>query len=151
MDNSTTNPYIITKLSDNILFEALFVMIGEIRTALPTLRPFYALDGTHTRSRYNLTLLIAVGIDAEDRILLLAFALVPGENKTWWGWFCGHLVQAFDDALPPQYGIISDRDKGLYRLWIQSFLVHIMQCVASILLRINTRDLAKSIKLVSGK
>jgi hypothetical protein len=83
MDNSTTNPYIITKLSDNILFEALFVMIREIQTALPTLRPFYALDGTHTRSRYNLTLLIAVRIDAEDRILLLAFALVPGENKMW--------------------------------------------------------------------
>jgi hypothetical protein len=49
---------------------------------LRTLRPFYALDGTHTRSRYNLTLLIAVGIDAEDRILPLAFALVPRENET---------------------------------------------------------------------
>jgi len=94
-------------------FEALFVMIGEIRTILPTLRPFYALDGTHTRSRYNLTLLIAVGIDAEDRILPLAFALVPGENETWWSWFCEHLVQAFDVGLPDQYVIISDRDKGL--------------------------------------
>ena len=114
LDNSTTSPYLISKLSDDMRFEALFVMIGEIRTILPTLRPFYALDGTHTRSRYNLTLLIAVGIDAEDRILPLAFALVPGENETWWNWFCEHLVQAFDDALPPQYVIISDRDKGLY-------------------------------------
>jgi hypothetical protein len=109
----TTSPYLDMKLSDDMRFEALFVMIGEIRTILQTLRPFYALDGTHTRSRYNLTLLIAVGIDAEDRILPLAFALVPGENEAWWSWFCNHLVQAFDDALPPQYVIISDRKKGL--------------------------------------
>jgi hypothetical protein len=42
-------------------------------------------------------------------------SLWPGENETWWSWFCEHLVQAFDDALPPQYVIISDRDKGLLR------------------------------------
>jgi hypothetical protein len=72
INNSTTNPYIVTKLSDNVRFEALFVTIREIRTSLPTLRPFYALYGTHTRSRYNLTLLIAVGINTEDRILPLA-------------------------------------------------------------------------------
>jgi hypothetical protein len=35
-----------------------------------------------TRSRYNLTRLVAVGIDAEDRILPLAFALVPIETDT---------------------------------------------------------------------
>ena len=36
-------------------------------------------------------------------------------------------------------------------LWSQSFQVHIMQCVASILQRIYTRGLAKNIKLLSGK
>jgi hypothetical protein len=113
MSDSTTDPYIATKLSANMRFEALFIMIGAIRAHLPTLRPFYALYGTHTRSQYNITLLIAVGLDAEDRILPSAFALVPGENVTWWSWFCEHLVQAFDDALPPQYVIMSDRDKGL--------------------------------------
>ena len=94
-------------------FEALFGMIGEIRTILPTLRPFYALDGTHTRSRYNPILFIAVIIDVQDRILPLEFALVPGENKTWWAWFCEHLAQAFGDALQPRYVVISDREKGL--------------------------------------
>ena len=112
LDNSTTSPYLISKLSDDMRFEALFVMIGEIRTILPTLRPFYALDGTHTRSRYNLTLLIAVGIDAEDRILPLAWALVPSENETWWTWFCEHLFEAFDHRFQPDTVIISDRDKG---------------------------------------
>ena len=45
-------------------------MLGSIRSTLGTLRPFYASDGTHTRSPYNL-ILLAVGIDTEDRVLLV--------------------------------------------------------------------------------
>jgi hypothetical protein len=88
-------------------------MFGSIRSTLSTLQPFYAFDGTHTRSRYRLTLLLAVGIDAEDRVIPLAFALVPGENEKWWSWFYEHLALTFDPDLLPEYVIISDRDKGL--------------------------------------
>ena len=45
-------------------------MLGSIRSTLGTLRPFYASDGTHTRSPYNL-ILLAVGIDTEDCVLLV--------------------------------------------------------------------------------
>ena len=54
-----------------------------------------------------------VGIDTEDRILPLAWALVPGENDTWWTWFCEHLREAFNNTFYPETVIISDRDKGL--------------------------------------
>jgi hypothetical protein len=109
----TANGYIHLETTDSGRFEALFIMLGAVRATLSCLRPFYALDGTHTRSRYNLTLLLAVGIDADDRVHPLAYALVPIENEQWWSWFCEHLVNAFDDDLPDQYVIISDRDKGL--------------------------------------
>jgi hypothetical protein len=105
--------FVDIEVSDNNRFEAIFVMLGSTRATLHTLRPFYALDGTHTRSRYNLTLLIAVGIDGEDRVLPLAWALVPVENEVWWSWFCKNLVEAFEDDLLPSYVVISDRDKGL--------------------------------------
>jgi hypothetical protein len=108
-DNST---YIRLKTTHESRFEALFVMLGSIRSRIHFLRPFYALDGTHTRSQYNLTLLIAVGIDAEDRILPFAWALVPIENETWWSWFCEHLFEAFNGSFQPDTVIISDRDKG---------------------------------------
>jgi MULE transposase domain len=108
-DNSTSIQ--LKKTHDN-RFEAIFVMLGSIRSRIHYLRPFYALDGTHTRSEYNLTLLIAVGIDAEDRILPFAWALVPSENETWWTWFCEHLFEAFDSSFQPETVIISDRDKG---------------------------------------
>ena len=94
-DNST---YIRLKTTHENQFKALFIMPGSIRSRIRFLRPFYALDGTHTRSQYNLTLLIAVGIDAEDRILPFASALVPGENETWWTWFCEQLFEAFNGS-----------------------------------------------------
>jgi hypothetical protein len=108
-DNST---YIELKTTHENRFEAIFVMLGSIRSRIHFLRPFYALDGTHTRSRYNLTLLIAVGIDSEDRVLPFAWALVPSENETWWSWFCEHLFEAFHGSFQPETVIISDRDKG---------------------------------------
>jgi MULE transposase domain len=108
-DNTT---YIQLKTTHENQFEAIFVVLGSIRSRIHLLRPFYALDGTHTRSQYNLTLLIAVGIDAEDRILPFAWALVPSENETWWSWFCEHLFEAFYGHFQPETVIISDRDKG---------------------------------------
>jgi hypothetical protein len=66
------NTYIHLKATKDFQFEALFVMLGSTRAILHTLRPFYALDGTHTRSRYNITFLLTGGIDAEDHVLPLA-------------------------------------------------------------------------------
>jgi hypothetical protein len=111
--DTTNSTYIRLKTTHDSRFEALFVMLGPIRSRLCLLRPFYALDGTHTRSQYNLTLLITVRIDAEDRILPFAWALVPSENETWWTWFCEHLFEAFDGSFQPETVIISDREKGL--------------------------------------
>jgi hypothetical protein len=79
--DSTKMTYTYLQTS-NTHFEALFVSLGLTISMLYTLRTFYTLDSTHTRSRYNLTLLIAIGINTEDRILPLAWALVPRENET---------------------------------------------------------------------
>ena len=112
VEKADSSTYIRLEETLDHRFEALFIMLGSIRSKIRLLRPFYALDGTHTRSQYNLTLLIAVGIDAENHILPLAWALVPSENETWWSWFCGHLYEAFG-SFQPDSVVISDRDKGL--------------------------------------
>jgi hypothetical protein len=71
-EDETSGSWLALDVTEDRRFQALFVMIGPIRSFLHTIRPFYALDGTHTRSRYNLTLLIAVGLDGEDQVLPLA-------------------------------------------------------------------------------
>jgi hypothetical protein len=150
-EDETSVSWLDLDITDDRRFQALFVMLGPTRSFLHTIRPFYALDGTHTRSRYNLTLLIAVGLDGEDRILPLAWALVPGENERWWNWFCDNLAKAFGDDLYPHFVVISDRDKGLLNAVDLSFLVPLMLCAASILQRISIRGLVRNIKLLFGQ
>ena len=64
-----------------------------------------------------MTLLAATALNANNQIVLLAFALVPVENKEWWKWFLNFFGEAFDEG-----GIngedcnvvfLSDRGKGL--------------------------------------
>ena len=72
---------------------------------------FLAVDGIFLKSRFVQTLLFAVGIDANGKNLILAWAVVESENKNSWTWFFSHLKT----AIPEVVGItlISDRDKGL--------------------------------------
>ena len=75
-----TNRYICLETS-NRYFEALFIIFGVVRAILSCIRPFYTLDRIYTRSRYNLILLLTVGINTEDHVYPLVFALVPIENE----------------------------------------------------------------------
>lgn len=46
-----------------------------------TCRPVISVDGTHLYGKYEIKLLIAVGIDGNDNILPLAFAIVDRKSK----------------------------------------------------------------------
>jgi hypothetical protein len=48
------------------------------------LRRFFAIDACHTKSQFPMMLMIACGIDANDNVLPLSWALVPTENEEWW-------------------------------------------------------------------
>jgi hypothetical protein len=48
------------------------------------IKEFVALDSSHTRSKFRMMLMIAVGIDANDNVLPLSWALVPTESEEWW-------------------------------------------------------------------
>jgi hypothetical protein len=50
-----------------------------------------SIDGTFLTGKYEGTMLIAIEIDADHQLVLLAFAIVEKENNSSWGWFL-HLV-----------------------------------------------------------
>jgi hypothetical protein len=66
-----------------------------LRYAGRHLRGFTAIDGTHTKSRYRMILLIACGIDANSNVVPLAWALVPIEDEIWWNWFLIYLKASY--------------------------------------------------------
>ncbi|KAH0691282.1 hypothetical protein KY289_018640 [Solanum tuberosum] len=70
------------------------------------------VDGTHMYGKYEIKLLIVVGIDGNDNILPLAFAIVDKESKEAWKWFfrnlSAHVIKDRKDIC-----VISDRAKGI--------------------------------------
>ncbi len=97
-------------------FQAAFFAPAATRHAAELLQPFYGVDGTHTSSRFRMTLLLCGSIDANNEVLLLAWALVPIENGQWWVWFFRKLRKAFyDPNIPVPAVFMSDREKGIPR------------------------------------
>jgi hypothetical protein len=62
----------IQKNQQSNRFKVIFIVLGSLIYVVRYIRPFYALDSTYIRLKYNLMLLIAVGIDKENHILPLA-------------------------------------------------------------------------------
>jgi transposase-like protein len=58
-------------------------------------------------------LLVACGIDANDQVIPLAWALVPIENKIWWTWFLRYLKHSIPALSAECHIFISDREKGM--------------------------------------
>ncbi|XP_015965465.1 uncharacterized protein LOC107489211 [Arachis duranensis] len=74
-------------------------------------KPLVSIDGTHLYGKYGGTLLVAIAQNGNSNILLVAFALVEGENAESWSFFLSHLRQ----HVTPQMGllVISDRHNGI--------------------------------------
>jgi hypothetical protein len=75
-------------------------------------RPIISVDVTFLTEKYKGTLIVVVGITAENQLLLLAFALVEGENNESQKWFLG-LVRKQVLGLDIHVCMISDRHHGL--------------------------------------
>ena len=50
-------------------------------------KPVISIDGTHLYGKYRGVLMIAIAIDANQKILSLAFAVLDKESGPSWGWF----------------------------------------------------------------
>jgi hypothetical protein len=110
------NPTVFTQLvvnDETSRFLRVFICPQPVSKAFTHLRGLVATDGTHLRGAFVHTLLLAVGIDAENHIVPLAWALVESETESSWRWFLRNLCEAIPEFDQPTTTLISDRDKGL--------------------------------------
>jgi hypothetical protein len=88
---------------------------GDLYT-IPARRRFAAADSTFLEGRFATTPLLAVGIDTNrKKNVMLAWAVVEGENRSSWEWLFTHLRRAIPAVADEPYVVISYRDKGLIR------------------------------------
>ena len=75
-------------------FQRLFICPGISCEAFRHCRPFIAMDGTFTKETFNLTILLAASVDANNHSVLLAWAVVESENESPWRFFLSNLCTA---------------------------------------------------------
>ncbi|XP_019179510.1 PREDICTED: uncharacterized protein LOC109174707 [Ipomoea nil] len=78
-------------------------------------RPFFGLDGCHLKGcQKGGQLLSAVGVDGDNSLFPIAFAIVEGELKDSWLWFLKRLDSDLNiSSNPHAWTLISDKQKGL--------------------------------------
>jgi MULE transposase domain len=78
------------------------------------MRPVISIDVSHLRGRYEGRLLVAVGYDAENQLLPLAFGLVDKINISNWGCFMRWLRrEVIGDGNNKKICVISDRHAAI--------------------------------------
>lgn len=70
-----------------------------------------SIDGTHLYGQYQGTMLFSVGVDANDQLFPLAFAIIEGENNNSWAWFMACIRARVTQRL--DLCVISDRHMGI--------------------------------------
>jgi transposase-like protein len=88
------------------------------------MQPVFSVDGTFLIGKYQSTLLIATGIDAEKSLVPLAFALVEKENKGSWAWFL-RLVRIHVVGLGISICVLSDRHASILSAVTDSIPRHV--------------------------
>jgi len=81
------------------------------RGFLAACRPVICLDGCHIKTKYGGQLLTAVGMDPNDCIFLVAFAVVEVEDTSTWSWFLTTFKQDLGIVNTEPWTIMSDKQK----------------------------------------
>ncbi|XP_019162689.1 PREDICTED: uncharacterized protein LOC109159120 [Ipomoea nil] len=118
-----TNPNtrFLTKLSD-LRYEGgkhrllrVYICWEACREGFKHCRPLVGVDGCHLRGKAGGMMLTAIGVDANDSIFPIAYAIVEGENKDSWCWFLKLLKTdiGLNNLRQQNYTFMSDKQKGL--------------------------------------
>ncbi|XP_019161841.1 PREDICTED: uncharacterized protein LOC109158380 [Ipomoea nil] len=117
--NSMSKCYVklsdLTDMSGHSRFLRLYMCWEACKKGFQLCRPIIGVDGCHLKSATRGQMLIAIGIDGNDSIFPLAYAIVEGETKQSWCWFLEFLKTdlSIGDHNEEEFTFISDKQKGL--------------------------------------
>ncbi|KAL6545271.1 hypothetical protein OROGR_009145 [Orobanche gracilis] len=100
---------------EHVEFRRVFWAFSPSIKGFAHCRPVISIDGTHLYGKYKGKMLIAMGVDGNNQILPLAFAIVENESYDSWNWFLYHIK---NHVVKERDGIclISDRHIGILKV-----------------------------------
>ncbi|WVY91150.1 hypothetical protein V8G54_036664 [Vigna mungo] len=101
-------------INGECIFNIIYVCLKACKDSFSSCRPIIGLDGCFLKGKYGRELLTAVGRDANEQILPIAYVVVEVENKDSWTWFLDLLIGDLGgEAICGACTFISDQQKGL--------------------------------------
>ncbi|CAL9009956.1 unnamed protein product [Prunus brigantina] len=96
------------------IFKCFYICLEPLKRGFKmNCRPFIGLDACHLKGVYGGQLLTAVGINPNNEIWVLAYAVVEMETRESWTWFIDLLAKDVDIVNSHGWAFISDKQKGL--------------------------------------
>nr|KAJ0201766.1 hypothetical protein LSAT_V11C600334450 [Lactuca sativa] len=103
-------------------FKRIYICLGPLKKGFKAgLRDLLGFDGAHMKGPFPGQVLTAVGLDSNNGIYPLAYAIVETENKSSWVWFLQCLGEDLDLGSNSNFTFITDRQKGLIPAIAQLF------------------------------
>ena len=98
----------------NPIFRRLYICYGGCKAGFKAgCRAVIGLDGCHIEGHHSGQLLTAVGIDPNNGMFPVAFAVVESECKDSWAWFLNYLRDDINIYNGYHWTFITDKQKGL--------------------------------------
>ncbi|KAK1411976.1 hypothetical protein QVD17_32873 [Tagetes erecta] len=95
-------------------FMRIYVCLGPLKQGFKAIgRDLLGLDGTFMKGPYPGQILSAVGIDGNNGIYPLSYAIVEAETTETWTWFLECLGDDLDLVANSNFTFVSDRQKGI--------------------------------------
>ncbi|XP_062103414.1 uncharacterized protein LOC133814474 [Humulus lupulus] len=100
-------------VADKRVFERVYICLKACKDGFKSCRPLVGLDGYFLKGYCKGILLVVVGIDAENSMFPIAYAICEKENTETWIWFLTLLKEDLSEVDHRNFTMISDRQKGL--------------------------------------
>ncbi|XP_057791299.1 uncharacterized protein LOC131008435 [Salvia miltiorrhiza] len=95
-------------------FERCYICLDAVKKGFKNgCRPIIGIDGCHLKGPVPGIMLTAVGVDRNNNIYPLAWAVVNRESRELWEWFLVVLKQDLELHVDRDYTFMSDKQKGL--------------------------------------
>ncbi|KAE8242607.1 hypothetical protein A4X13_0g7091 [Tilletia indica] len=102
----------VLELKDGV-FKQVFVCPGACRLAGDKCRHWLAMDATLMKTKYEMRLNLAAAIDGTGSLILVGWALTPGETEDNWHCFMNNLRHSLSGLDGASNTVVSNRNAGL--------------------------------------
>ncbi|KAL0358062.1 UNVERIFIED_CONTAM: hypothetical protein Scaly_1491900 [Sesamum calycinum] len=122
-----TNPgtTVVVGTEDNMRetrFSRFYVCFGALKRGFKAgCRPIVGIDGCHLKEPHGGILLTAIGVDPNNNLFPIAYAVVDKECRETWEWFLIILKHDLNIVRAYEYTFMSDKQKGLMQAFEEVF------------------------------